>query len=204
MEGAWKGTESLTRRLLVRQKILNTALALKNWNRNVFGFCQSRVLDLKDKLQRIQRINPTDDNLLEEQSLQWELDEWRKRLELLWRQKSRELWINVGDRNTKFFHASTVANRKKIFIPALRDSNGTWKTTRSEVGNLLVEEFIKLFKADHLRRSERMGEFIQSCITYEDNRSLKAIPSEAEIWNVVKGMHPTKSPGPDGMSAVFS
>lgn len=37
----------------------------------------------------------------------------------------------------------------------------------------------------------------------KDNLILEAIPLEAEIWHVVRGMHPTKSPGPYGMSAMF-
>lgn len=52
------------------------------------------------------------------------LDEWRKRVEIMWRQKSRELWLTIGDKNSKFFHATTITNRRKLFIPALKDGNG--------------------------------------------------------------------------------
>lgn len=53
-----------------------------------------------------------------------------------------------------------VANRRMIFIPALKDTNGVWMETREKIGSLLINEFSSLFKADDLRRSERLGDFI--------------------------------------------
>lgn len=114
------------------------------------------------------------------------------------------MWLSAGDRNTKLFHTATIANRRKIFIPAIKDGNGHWRESREEIGKLLIEEFSNLYRAEDIKRSECMGEFISNCVTREDNKFLEAIPSEAKIWNVVKNMHVTKAPGPDGMPALFS
>lgn len=49
-----------------------------------------------------------------------------------------------------------------------------------EIGKVLIDEFTKLFMAEDLRRSERLGDFFPECISKEKNLTLEAIPSEAE------------------------
>lgn len=46
--------------------------------------------------------------------LELELEETLSRKDLNWRQNSRELWSQEGDRNTKFFHLSTLIERQKM------------------------------------------------------------------------------------------
>lgn len=67
----------------------------------------------------------------------------------------------------------------------------------------LINEFTNLFKAEDLKRSESLGDFIDGCITREENCVLEVIPSEDEISSVMRSMHPTKAPGLDGIPAVF-
>ena len=38
--------------------------------------------------------------------------------------KSRELWLKVGDRNSKFFHPSAIIRRRKFFVNAIKTENG--------------------------------------------------------------------------------
>jgi len=43
---------------------------------------------------------------LEEKTLKKELDKWMRLEEEQLRQKSRETWLKLGDRNTKFFYSA--------------------------------------------------------------------------------------------------
>lgn len=43
--------------------------------------------------------------------------------ELLWFQKSRANWITQGERNTRYFHLSTVIKRRRSKISKLKDSS---------------------------------------------------------------------------------
>lgn len=51
------------------------------------------------------------------------------------------MWLKEGNRDSKFFHASTVANRRKNFIGAIKDDFGVWFETRSDIGNFLTKKF---------------------------------------------------------------
>jgi hypothetical protein len=39
---------------------------------------------------------------------------------------SREKWVHEGDRNTKFFHLTTMVRRRRNKIDGLFDVNGIW------------------------------------------------------------------------------
>ena len=93
-------------RLCKNQEV--TRQALRTWNKEVFGLCQVRINTLIRKISDVQNANPSNSNGKIEASLQAELREWLMRSEVLWRQKSRELWLNDGDKSTKFFHFSTI------------------------------------------------------------------------------------------------
>uniref|UniRef100_A0A2N9EYL8 Reverse transcriptase domain-containing protein n=1 Tax=Fagus sylvatica TaxID=28930 RepID=A0A2N9EYL8_FAGSY len=75
------------------RKQYNTQMALKKWNREVFGHCQHRIDSLMLQIQQIQQNEATEENHRNEACLQYELSEWLLRNEILWRQKSRETWL---------------------------------------------------------------------------------------------------------------
>ena len=83
------------------------------WNRTTFGLTRDRIPELEERLKVIQVMNPSQENLAREAAIQLELNEWLEREEIKWRQKSRELWLKEGDRNSKFFHLSTLVRRRK-------------------------------------------------------------------------------------------
>ncbi|CAL9006204.1 unnamed protein product, partial [Prunus brigantina] len=52
---------------------------------------------------------------------------------------------NDGDRNTKFFHLTTVVRRRRNKIERLKDSNGDWVEDAEGIKRLVVEYFQGLF-----------------------------------------------------------
>ena len=73
---------------------------------------------------KIQKKPPSNDNGRIENELQVEFSEWLARTEVPWKQKSQELWLKEGDRNTKFFHLSTIIRRRLNHINAIKSEDG--------------------------------------------------------------------------------
>jgi len=60
--------------------------------------------------------------------LRQELDQTLDQIALLWFQKARVDQIRDGDRNTKYFHTSTITRRRFNRIDTLKDSEDMWCT----------------------------------------------------------------------------
>jgi hypothetical protein len=66
----------------------------------------------------------SEDLKTQEATISQKLEERKAQEEILWRQKSRIQWLKEGDRNTKFFHRSTIQRRHANRITQLITENG--------------------------------------------------------------------------------
>lgn len=120
--------------------------ALKKWNKEVFRNCQERINSLMQRIKDIQRQPPLNQSGDLEAALQAELTKWLLQSEAIWRQKSRDLWLKLGDKNSKFFHLSTIVRRKRNNINAICDRNGSWITESSAIRQTFLDHFKDLFQ----------------------------------------------------------
>ena len=132
-----------------------------------------------------------------------ELDDWLEREDFKWKQKSRELWAKEGDRNTRFFHLSTLVRRRRNHINEIRLEDGSWINTREEIQNYFNKNFKSLYQSECNDVPEDLENLIEPCITMEENEELCSVPSREEIRKVVFEMKSLKAPGPDGFSILF-
>lgn len=61
---------------------------------------------------------------LQENNLLTKLDERRLQEKIIWKKKSRIRWLKEGEKNTKFFHRSTIQRRMHNHITILNNSQG--------------------------------------------------------------------------------
>ena len=180
---------------------------LKKWNREVFGDVQVR----KDKLLKVIKVTqslvdqqPSNELLEEETLLLKELDVVLEQEEVIWFQKSREKWIDHGDRNTSFFHTSTVIRRRRNRIECLKNDTDTWVSDGQELEQIVVDYFQRLYSLDDVElNNEKLPQKGFVDLQSDHHRDLSKPFSAWEVEQAVRSMGKFKAPGPDGFQAVF-
>ncbi|XP_059077921.1 uncharacterized protein LOC131876516 [Cryptomeria japonica] len=109
----FKGTPSYC--FIKKMKYLKNKI--KTWNEVSFKNIFAEKLRVEADLDRINNLviekGMSNEEYHAETSLKAELAEILLREEIFWRDKSKELWIDAEDSNSKFFHASLKAKRNK-------------------------------------------------------------------------------------------
>ncbi|KAK9288102.1 hypothetical protein L1049_016549 [Liquidambar formosana] len=203
VEHAWRSNCRGSSAFRLCQKIKSSRLALSEWKKNHFGVVHSKILALQKAISAIQICESSSANLEVETNLQLELDECWKREEILWKQKSRVQWLKEGDKNTKFFHLSTVICGKRNSIDFLKNEAGQWISDRASIGTCFTNQLKDLFSSSHPDFPDSLDSLLPRLITEDDNMALCSIPDETKIRDVLFRMGSLKAPGPDGMSVLF-
>lgn len=124
-------------------------------------------------------------------------------IKILWKQKSRELWLKKGDRNTKFFHLSTIIQRRHNNIDAIKFEDGSWVTSSKDIRLPFFNSFKSMFTKEEVFFPKHLDNLISPCITEEENSILQNIPTPEEIKATLFQMQDLKAPGLDGFPALY-
>ncbi|KAG5537109.1 hypothetical protein RHGRI_024523 [Rhododendron griersonianum] len=129
-------------------------------------------------------------------------DLWQKD-SMFWHQRSRIKWLQMGDRNSRFFHLSTIQRRQRNQIVRLRDGSGTWRSEAKEVAGVIKAHFQVLYDAPPNRDFEEILSLIDPVVTAEMNAKLVKAPNCEEIRLATFQLGPLKAPGSDGFPGLF-
>ena len=88
-------------------------------------------------------------------------------------------------------------------IYGLRDSVGGWHTDAREMGSIAVDYFTSLFSTSNPSTMEEVIAHVEQVVCPDMNAKLMAPYSAEEVKRALFQMSPSKSPGPDGMTALF-
>lgn len=170
------------------------ASQLSQWNREKFYNIFRKKFELWARINGIQALlsKGRQGHLIKlEAKLRREMDDVLHDEETLWFQKSRMEAINDGDRNTRFFHLSTVIRRHRNRIDMLQDGSGQWISDPSAVKEMVMTYWSNLFQEEGCGESRNV--LPRDCfpnITNEDYEKMNRPLSECKVWLAVKSMKP--------------
>lgn len=122
--------------------------------------------------------------------------------ELLWKQKSRCEWLKAGKGNTRFFHTSTLVQRRRNHVEALQNDSGEWVVDTASLKDMAVNFYAQLFQSD----TNVSVEFTQGHFPRPSVATLHLLEAgylREETRKALMSMGPLKAPGPDGFQRVF-
>ena len=179
---------------------------IREWRRNSFDTLEAKLKQIRDQLEKVHDIfgsDPMNNQLHEEElELQASLNTWLAHEENQMRQKSWETWLQLGDRNTKFFYSVIKTQQAKNHITHLINEDGNPVTDSAAIKVEAPAYFEKLFN----QRSywNVFPELIvKRRLTNEASQWLSRNISNVEIQVTLFQMHPDIAPHPDGYNAFF-
>ena len=122
---------------------------------------------------------------------------------MLWHQRSKIHWYREGDRNTKFFHSRASDRRRKNSILGLWNDDDCWCDDRDRIAHTAVDYFTKIYTSCSPNRIEEVINTIPIRVTDDMNVELTKAFTNEEVQRALHQIHPTKSPGPDGIQPYF-
>ena len=126
---------------------------------------------------------------------------WALLEEVSWRQKSREIWLKEGDRNTKFFHKMANAHRRRNQLNRIK-VNGRCLTEESEIKEEADRNFQELLTNPGDWKPSIDG-LIFERLEVGDVERLEKPFSKEEVFEALEDCCGEKAPGPNGFSMPF-
>uniref|UniRef100_A0A2N9FUW6 Reverse transcriptase domain-containing protein n=1 Tax=Fagus sylvatica TaxID=28930 RepID=A0A2N9FUW6_FAGSY len=170
---------------------------IKKWNEDEFGHVTMKknmmMVDLRE-LDKVEELRPLSvDEKSKKEITIVKLDKLFLMEEISWRQKSQALWLQEGDKNSKFFHRLANSHRIANSIAKL-SIDGNMSYNQDEIRDHIAFFYEHLYmETDY---SQPLLDGIRfSALSDEDAMWLERPFDENEIVDVVKGFNGDKALG---------
>ena len=153
------------------EKIKSCQVALVGWSRSAFG--NSRVI-LEEKHRELEELMGLN-NVEYAEAIKKVKDDINTRLyndELHWRQRSRSIWLQAGDKDTKFFHQRASQRRRKNHIVGFYDEDGVWRQSNEGIAIVVERYFLDLFTTTNPSNMDTVLNSVDKVVTPDMNHML--------------------------------
>lgn len=109
----------------------------------------------------------------------------------------------MGDKNTKFFHATTIQRRQRNRISMIKGSDTNWISQPDLIKQEVMNFFSDLFRSEGQENFSPVLEQCPKVVTEEMNMILSAEVNMEEVKKATFQLGDAKAPGPDGLNGLF-
>ncbi|KAK9928069.1 hypothetical protein M0R45_025223 [Rubus argutus] len=201
IENNWRESTTSFNQALWRQNLSLCQSKLTKWSQSRFSGNRNMIKDLMEELNSdliLSQLNCCRrEEINKELSALWGMDE------KIWLQKSRINWLKAGDKNTKFFHLTTLHRQQRNRILKIANDNGHWIVGEQAIRLEFESHFQKVFECSRPRNWGDTLTAIIPVVTREMNLNLTAPFSLEEVKLATFQMVALKAPGPDGFPGLF-
>ncbi|CAL5382198.1 unnamed protein product [Camellia sinensis] len=205
VQKAW--SESLAQRwagFRIKMKLCGLKPELKRWNLEEFGIVESQLKKAEEELHALELMAESRVLETQESAVRREVRnlvrELRKKMDLIWFQKSRLNWAQNGDRNTRFFHIMANKRQRRNLVDSVV-VDGIRVEELVLVREAVLRYFSKAFAEEWKYRPKLTGNFISISRT----KVVEVLEHEFtmdEVWEAAKDCDGNKVPGPDGFNMI--
>ncbi|XP_042939609.1 uncharacterized protein LOC122274659 [Carya illinoinensis] len=152
--------------------IKDSRVNLKRWNSNSFGNVQKQLSMAKQRMTWLYENDPLGTDKEAHDEAREEVQKWLERDELMWKQRSKVLWLKEGDSNSKYFHMKASQRRRKNRLVRIKDGHGSWHTG-DQRDRVIVSYFEDLFRSSNPNGSLDFLRSLTGKITASMNEDFK-------------------------------
>lgn len=140
--GCWAINGSNSRRLEVC--LQKCQARFQKWGKGTSTSIRQKVLTYQQILPGLYSKPPPWD-FIEIKKVEDQLDKALEDEEIFWKQRSRENWLNWGDKNTRWFHKQASQRKKRNENREIHDQNGVLISDKHQLEQAFISYFFPYF-----------------------------------------------------------
>lgn len=161
----------------------NCRSKLKVWNKHIFGHVGKNIARLQIHLEWLELQSSMPDIIASMREKRVKLNCWRDKEDAMWHQRSRQNWIQSGDKNTSFFHSKVSSRFQNNYIEGIFNSNDVWVDGERGMENVVLHYYSNLFKSTNPTTFTKLLSVVQPKVSSTMNQFLT---KEFQAREVVK------------------
>ncbi|KAJ1432549.1 Reverse transcriptase zinc-binding domain [Sesbania bispinosa] len=175
VEEGWGGCDPATNSWeTVLKRTKNCSKSINNWQKRTFQNAGKEIPKLKARLAQLKNTMTSEDTIEQIKSLKSKITQLWKQEEFYWGQRSRLKWLRWGDKNTKFFHSTTIQRRSRNRMVRVKDAQGNWVSGQEEIMKAAVNHFKGVYTSERISQVEECLKDIPVLVTHDLNKKLVA------------------------------